>query len=422
MTDDQPAPPLYTPASGVRLPRMARVRQRFDTMRVTDIRGEIARGFAAYATDTIKPGMRVAITVGSRGIANIAAITAAVVAETHARGAEPFVVAAMGSHGGASAEGQRAVLAGYGVTEETVGCPIVSSMETVTLGETETGFTVYVDRAAYDSAGIILLNRVKPHSILTGDKGSGLMKMAGIGLGKRDGADSIHRKGVTEHLLPAARLVLARAPIVLGVAIVENSLDQTWKIETVPVPDIPAADVRLLAEARALLPTIPFDPLDVLIVERIGKNISGAGMDPNVVGMHRRAGGVPTREIRRIVALDLSEESHGNASGVGMADIVTARLRDKIDWHATYTNALTSDFLAGVKLPIACPTERAAIELALYPFDPEEARVVRVADTARLENMWVSEALLPALAHYPLIEQMSDLEEMVLETSRVRWP
>jgi len=415
MTNTQPTPPLYTPAPGVRLPHMARVRQRFDTARVTDIRAAIARGFAEHARDAIKPGMRVAITGGSRGIANIAAITAAVVAETRALGAEPFVVAAMGSHGGATAEGQRAVLTGYGVTEETAGCPIVSSMETVTVGETETGFTVYVDRAAYESDGIILLNRVKPHSILTGDQGSGLMKMAGIGLGKRDGADSIHRKGVTAHLLPAARLVLARAPVALGVAIVENSLDQTWKIETVPVPDIPAADVRLLAEARALLPTIPFDPLDVLIVERIGKNYSGTGLDPNVIGMHRRIGGAPEREIRRIVALDLSDESHGNANGVGMADIVTARLRDKIDWHATYTNALTADFLPGVKLPIACATERAAMELALYPFDPEDARVVRVADTAHLEEMWVSAALLPTLARYPLVEQVSELEDMIFE-------
>jgi len=153
----------------------------------------------------------------------------------------------------------------------------------------------------------------------------------------------------------------------------------------------------------------------VLIVERIGKNYSGTGLDPNVIGMHRRIGGAPEREIRRIVALDLSDESHGNANGVGMADIVTARLRDKIDWHATYTNALTADFLPGVKLPIACATERAAMELALYPFDPEDARVVRVADTAHLEEMWVSAALLPTLARYPLVEQVSELEDMIFE-------
>ena len=411
MTERQ-GPPLYTPTPGPGLPRLARVRQRFDTSHITDIRAAVARGFAAHAHAVVTPGMRVAITAGSRGIANIAELTAAVVAETRARGAEPFVVAAMGSHGGATAEGQRDVLTGYGITAEAVGCPIVSAMETVALGRTETGFTVYLDKAAYESDGIILLNRVKPHSLLTGDKGSGLMKMAGIGLGKREGADSIHRQGVTEHLLPAARLVLARAPIALGVAVVENSLDQTWKIEVVPKGEIPAADARLLAEARGLLPNIPFDPIDVLIVDRIGKDISGAGLDPNVVGMHRRIGGPPEREIRRIVALDLSEASHGNATGVGMADIITARLREGIDWHATYTNALTSDFLSGVKLPIACPTARAAVELALYPFDPEEARVVRVTDTAHVEHLWVSAALLPTLGHYPRVEQASELQDM----------
>src|SRR5579875_2376544 len=173
MTDHQQAPPLYTPSQEVQLPRLARVRQRFDTSHISDLRAEVARGFAAQARGAITPGMRVAITAGSRGIANIAEITAAVVAETRDLGAEPFVVAAMGSHGGATAEGQRAVLAGYGIVEETVGCPIVSSMDTVALGETETGFAVYVDKAAHEADGIILLNRVKPHSILTGEQGSG---------------------------------------------------------------------------------------------------------------------------------------------------------------------------------------------------------------------------------------------------------
>jgi len=412
MAEQKHYSPLHRPVPGAVIPRMARVRQRFDTTHIEDIGGAVARGFAAHARGAIGPGMRVAVTAGSRGIAHIAAITAAVVAETRALGAEPFVVAAMGSHGGATAEGQRDVLAGYGITEGAVGCPIVSSMETIALGQTETGFTVYLDRTAHESDAIILLNRVKPHSILTGDKGSGLMKMAGIGLGKRAGADSIHRKGVAEHLLPAARLVLARAPVALGVAIVENSLDQTWKIEVVPKGAIPAADARLLAEARALLPNIPFDPIDALIVDRIGKDISGTGLDPNVIGMHRRIGGAPEREIRRIVALDLSEASHGNANGVGMADIITARLRDGIDWHATYTNALTADFLSGVKLPIACPTAREAVALALYPFEPAEARVVRVSDTAHLEHMWVSEALLPTLDRYPLVEQAGELQDM----------
>jgi hypothetical protein len=409
-----PAPPLYIPPGGAQLPRLARVRQRFDTSRVADIRAALAPQFARHARYAIAPGMRVAITAGSRGIADIDRITAAVAEEVRRLGAEPFVVAAMGSHGGATAAGQREVLASYGIAEERVGCPIVAEIDTVRLGATDDGIAVYVDRAAYEADAIILLNRVKPHTLLTGELGSGLMKMAGIGLGNPIGADSIHRLGLARHLLPVARMVLERAPVRLGVAIVENSLDQAWKIEVVPAAEIEAADRRLLAEARALLPNIPFDPIDLLIVDTIGKNISGTCMDPNVIGMHRRIGGPPQRAIERIVALDLSDESHGNASGVGMADIITERLRARIDWHATYTNALTAGFLAGVKLPVACPTARAAVELAARAFDAETIRAVRIVDTAHLEHMWVSPALLAELDRYPALTPDGDLAEMVL--------
>lgn len=409
-------PPLDLPVDQSQLPPLALVRQRLDAAHLANVEGAIAQGFQRCGQG-IHPGMRIAITAGSRGIANIAEITRAVVDETRARGAEPFVVAAMGSHGGATAEGQRAVLAGYGITEEKVGAPIVSSMETACLGTTALGFPVFIDRAAYESNGIILVNRVKPHSILTGNLGSGLLKMAGIGLGKQVGADSIHRKGVARNLLPAARLVLERAPILLGVAIVENALDEPWKIEVMPKAEIEEADRRLLGEARALLPTIPFDPIDVLIVDRIGKNFSGAGMDPNVIGMHRRLGGPAEREIQRIVALDLSPESHGNAIGVGMADIITECLQEKIDWRATYTNALTSDFLAGVKLPVAARTAREAVVLAMRPFDLETVRMVRITDTAHLEEMWVSSTLLADLDRYPNVEQISRLEGFRLPPS-----
>jgi hypothetical protein len=396
------------------------VRQRFDTHRVADIRAALAPQFARHAQDVIAPGMRVAITAGSRGIADIDRITAAVVEEVRRLQAEPFVVSAMGSHGGATAAGQREVLASYGITEERVGCPVVAEIDTVRLGQTADGIAVHVDRAAFEADAIILLNRVKPHTLLTGELGSGLMKIAGIGLGNPVGADSIHRLGLARHLLPVARMVLHRAPVRLGVAIVENSLDQTWKIEVVPAAEIEAADRRLLTEARALLPNIPFDPIDVLIVGAIGKNISGTGMDPNVIGMHRRIGGPPQRAIERIVALDLSDESHGNANGVGMADLITERLRAKIDWHATYTNALTAGFLAGAKLPVACPTARAAVELAARAFETETIRVVRIADTAHLEHMWVSPALLAELDRYPALEQAGDLEEMSFDDEAAR--
>ena len=388
------------------IPTILPVRQQFDENAIADVRIPITHGFAQYG-DVIKAGMRVAITAGSRGITRMPEIIGAVVEEVRQRGGEPFVVAAMGSHGGATSNGQRDVLHEYGITETTLGCQISSSMETICIGETTDQVAVYVDRAAYEADAIILLNRVKPHSILTGNLGSGLMKMAGIGLGKRDGADSIHTRGLAEHLIPVARVVLEQAPVQLGVAIVENALHQPWKIVVVPTAAIEETDQALLAEARAILPNIPFDPIDVLVVDQMGKNFSGTGMDPNVIGMHRRIGGAPERHIRRIVALNLSPESHGNANGVGMADIITQTLHDKIDWHATYTNALTADFLSGVKIPYTCDTVAEAIALACKPFAPETIRAVRISDTTHLQQFWVSQALWQETDHFPLLEQDS---------------
>jgi hypothetical protein len=399
---------VYTPDITGPLPALAHVRQRFDTTAIGDVAAAVVQEMRRYAQDIIRPGMHVAITAGSRGIANIPDILATVVQEVRRLEGHPFIVAAMGSHGGATSDGQRIVLQGYGITEEQVGCPIVCDMDTVCLGHTDAGVAVHCDRTACEADAIILVNRVKPHSILTGDLGSGLVKMAGIGLGNAIGADAIHSLDIEQHLLPVARMVLAHAPVKLGIAIVENSYDQTWKIEGVPVTDIEAVDRRLLAEARALLPIIPFDPIDVLIINMIGKNFSGTGMDPNVIGMHRRIGGPAQRQIRRIVAFDLSPESHGNAHGVGMADIITQKLRDKIDWHTTYTNGLTSDFLGGGKLPLACATPQEAVMLALRPFPAEHARVVRIRDTAHLEDMWVSAAILDELPNLPHVEQVGD--------------
>jgi hypothetical protein len=405
----------YQPDISGALPALAHVQQHFDTAAIDDVGAAVAQEMRRYAQNIICPGMHVAITAGSRGIANISDILATIVQEVRRLEGHPFIVAAMGSHGGATSAGQRAVLQSYGISEEQVGCPVVCAMDTVCLGHTDAGVAVSCDRAAYEADAIILVNRVKPHSILTGELGSGLIKMAGIGLGNATGADAIHSLGIEQHLLPVARMVLARAPIKLGIAIVENSYDQTWKIEGVPVADVEAADQRLLAEARALLPTIPFDPIDVLIINMIGKNFSGTGMDPNVIGMHRRIGGPAQRQIHRIVALDLSAESHGNAHGVGMADIISRTLRDKIDWHTTYTNGLTSNFLGGGKLPLTCATRQDAVMLALKPFPAEQARVVRVRNTAHLENMWVSAAILNELPHLPHVEQVGSLSVPTFE-------
>ncbi|MBI2877604.1 MAG: hypothetical protein HYY20_12055 [Candidatus Tectomicrobia bacterium] len=389
----------------VLLPRYAPVRQIFVDDALPDLRAAVHQAFERVAGRcAIRPGKRIAVTAGSRGIDRIAEITRAVVDELKAWGAGPFIVPAMGSHGGATAAGQLAVLQGYGITEEAMGCPIRASMEAVPLGTTAQGYTLYCDHYAWESDGIVLLNRVKPHSILVGEVGSGLMKMLAIGLGKQVGADAIHVRGLQENFLPAARLALQQAPVVLGVALVENAYHRTARVEAVLPEEIEEADLRLLRLARSYLPTLPFDPLDVLIVRQMGKEISGAGLDPHVVGMHRRLGGQPAQEIRRIVVLDLTAGTHGNAIGVGMADLITERLKGKIDPEATAINALTSDFLWGIKLPLALPTDFEAIALALRPFSPQQARSVLIQDTAHLDQISVSEALLEEARGNPRLE------------------
>ncbi len=351
----------------------------------------------------IAPGGRIAICVGSRGIAGIDKLAKTVVEEVKARGAKPVIVPAMGSHGGATPEGQAQVLQGYGITQETMGCPILSSMEVVDLGTTDSGCPIYMDKTAYKSQGIVLMNRVKPHSILTGEVGSGLTKMLSLGLGKAKGAEVIHRRGLEENMVGAARVLEAKAPVLFGIAIVENSYDRSAHIEIVAPEEFEEADRRLLRLARSYLPGIPFDPLDVLVVRWIGKDISGAGMDPNVIGMHRRIGGAPRREIKHIIALDLTHESHGNAIGVGMADIITQRLKDKIDYAATYTNAINSDFLWGIKVPIALASDAEALELGCRLFDPLKARAILIRDTAHLEVLYLSEGLLEEARRNPRI-------------------
>jgi hypothetical protein len=373
------------------------VRQHLEARRVDDVAAAVAQALdEAGAGERIAPGMAIAITAGSRGIDKIVEILAAVAAGVRRCGGLPFVTAAMGSHGGATAAGQSEVLRGYGITAESIGCEIRSSMEVVALGNAPGGAEVFCDRNAFCADGIIVVGRVKPHSILTGELGSGLLKMTAIGLGNRRGADAIHSAGVQAHLVPCALHVIERAPILLGIALVENPRDELAAVRGALPAQFAALDRELLAQVRATLPALPFDPLDVLIVDAIGKNISGAGMDPNVIGMWRRNGGAPDRRIDRIVALDLTPESHGNATGVGMADIITRRLQAKIDYDATYMNAVTSNFLAGAKVPLTVATAREAIELACRPFDPRSLRCVRIRDTAHLEYLVISHALLDA--------------------------
>ncbi|MHB1131736.1 MAG: nickel pincer cofactor-dependent isomerase, group 22 [Chloroflexota bacterium] len=377
------------------LPKMARVKQMFDVSFIEDVPGEVHRQLAAFGlSQRVKPGQRIAITAGSRGIANMAQIITTVASELKAVGAQPFVVPAMGSHGGATAEGQREMLAGYGIVEERIGCPILSSMETVEIGNTPQGVPVWLDRNAWEADGILVVGRVKAHTAFKAPNESGLMKMMAIGLGKRQGADTYHRHDLGSTVLAAGRVTVTKAKVIGGLGIVENSRDQTWRLRAAPPEQMEEVDRQLLVEANRLMPRVPFNYLDVLVVDEMGKNISGTGMDLNVIGMWRRLGGEQKPFYKYIVALDLTEESHGNALGIGMADLTTRRLVNKINFQAMYTNVTTTNFFTTGKVPVTLESDREALELAFKTFKADETRAVRIKSTMDLEHILVSEALL----------------------------
>jgi Lactate racemase N-terminal domain len=403
----------------VPLPRIAPVRQRFAAPGLRDLRaavqGELARPGVG---ETVRPGMRIALTVGSRGVARIAEITAAVVAELAARGAAPFLVPAMGSHGGATAAGQVELLARLGVTEESAGCPIRSSMEVVEVGRLPNGLAVLVDRHAHEADGIVVVNRVKPHTSFRGASESGLVKMIAIGLGKQKGADSCHALGfahMAEHIVAMAEVALARERILFGVGVVENARDEPMTLAAMPARDIVARDRELLALARANMPRIPFDPMDVLVVDRMGKEYSGTGMDPNIIGRYTTpyASGGP--RIEKLAVLDLTEKTHGNGLGVGLADFTTRRLVDRLDREAMYANALTSTVVVPVRIPATLDTEREAIQAAVKTCgarDRERVRLVRVRNTLHLGDLWISEALLGEAGANPDLTVLGEPQPM----------
>jgi hypothetical protein len=394
----------------VPLPRVAPVRQRFPAAEVADVAAAVREELKRPGVgDRVRPGMRVAVAVGSRGISAIDRIVAAVVAGLRERGAAPFLVPAMGSHGGATAEGQVRVLSELGVTEASAGCPIRSSMEVVEIGRLDNGLPVYADRHAHEADGVVVVNRVKPHTSFRGPSESGLVKMLTIGLGKQKGADSCHAwgmAGMAENLVAMAEISLARVRVLFGVATVENAYDRPAKLVAVPAPEIVRRDRELLVEAWANMPRILLDPLDVLVVDRIGKEFSGVGMDPNIIGRYTTTllSGGPS--IARIAVLDLSDATHGNANGVGLADLVTRRLVDRIDHASTYVNALTSRVPPSVRIPLTVESDRLAIQAAVKTCgakDLSRVRLARIPNTLHLGEIWISEALLDEARANPAI-------------------
>jgi hypothetical protein len=387
---------------------MFRVRQSFASPRLADIPDGVQSALGS-ARLPIKRGDTIAVGAGSRGIANIAVIVKTAVDWLKELGARPFVFPAMGSHGGATAEGQRDVLAHYGITEAAMGCVIRATMDVVQVGEA-LGLPVWLDRIASEADWIGLVNRVKPHTDFKGSIESGLFKMMTIGLGKYKGATQYHRANVThgyETVITAVgREMLDKARIGFGLGIVENGYDETARIEAFNAADLEAGERRLLKDAREWMARLPFSPIDVLVVEQIGKNISGAGMDTNVIGRpsnpHEPFPADP--KILWIVALDLTEESGGNATGIGNADFTTRRLLEKVDWKPTAINCLTACAPNGAKLPLVFDSDREAVDNALNCIGltkPAQARVIRIKNTLMLGEIECSEAFLPEIARRP---------------------
>lgn len=403
------------------LPRMIKVQQKFHAPEIQDVAGAVHRAIQeAGVLSRISAGNRVAIAVGSRGVADIAILAREVVNAVISVGGKPFIVPAMGSHGGATADGQIDVLAQLGVTEDSIGAPILSSMDVVEVGRLPNGLPIYTDKYAYEADKVIVINRIKPHTAFRGPVESGLMKMITIGLGKQKGAEAAHAysfKYMAEHVPEMAKLVLSKVPLIFGLGTIENAYDRPAKIIAVPAEKLAEVEPQLLLEAKTLMPKILFDPIDVLVVDEIGKDISGDGMDPNITGRYATpyASGGP--EVARIVVLGLTDKTHGNANGLGLADMTTKRAFEAIEWEKGYANALTSTVIGVVKVPMILDTEELAIKAAIKTcnaFELDKVRLVRIYNTLHIKEIWISESLLPEALEKEDIEILSQPEPLVM--------
>lgn len=408
------------------LPRMVRVRQTFDNTVVQDVPGEIRGQLGNGFPHGIHKGMRIAITCGSRGIANLPVIMRAIVEFCKEQGAEPFLIPAMGSHGGATAEGQRAVLTALGVTEETCGCPIYSSMETQVIAQTPEGYPVQIEKNAAQADGIIVVNRIKPHPVFVAPYESGLMKMMTIGLGKQKQAEYVHQMGFDQfhRLIPLfGNAILDHANILFGLAIIENAYDQTNRIVALTPDGIRKEEPGLLLDAKAKMPRLLPGSADVLVVDRMGKDISGDGMDPNITGRFcQYYTGKPNFTAKRVVVLDLTDATRGNFIGIEAADVTTQRVLDKADTDETYPNSLTS--CGNQHMPMHMKNDKAAIQCAVKistGIDLNNLRIIRIPDTLHVIDIMVSESMLPELAGRSDIQVVSEPEEWPFDAAGNLW-
>jgi hypothetical protein len=405
------------------IPRVITIRQKFDRPVLADVeQAFLERLRSSRVLDTVRPGMRIAVGVGSRGISNQPLILQVLVRELKAAGAEPFIFPAMGSHGGATAEGQQNLLARMGVTERAMGAPIRASMDVVAMGTAENGLTAWFDAYAAAADGIVLVNRVKPHVSFRGQYESGLMKMIAIGLGKQMGAEACHQLGMermVDNIVAIGRKAIATGQILFGIALVENAYHETCRVEAIPARQIEEREVALQADAKRLEPRILFDRLDVLIIDEIGKNISGTGFDNNVVGRyhlpHMKSEGP---FIARMAALDITEASHGNGNGLGIVDFTTERAFRKFSFEETYPNSLTSTVPTSVKIPMVLKNDCLAIQAAIKTCniaDFRNVRLGRIKNTLEVHRMEVSENLILEARANPRMEILSEPCDLVFD-------
>jgi hypothetical protein len=403
----------------IELPRFLKIKQHFNTQKVEDIHAEVRAKMEPYLQKLA--GKRIAVGVGSRGIANIALIAKTVVDTLKDAGAFPFIIPAMGSHGGATPEGQAEMLAGFGISEEAMGVPIDASMDVEPIGELESGFPIYVCKSALEADGIVIIPRIKPHTAFRGPIESGALKMLCIGLGKQIGADSLHMQGFARfhEVIPKAGCMVAeKTKVLFAVSVIENAFDDTYKVEVLPKVDMISMEREkaLLEEAQNIMANIPFSKFDVLVIEEIGKNISGDGQDPNVTGLFfgKHMSGGP--EFKKSVIFDVTEESHGNSLGVGMADVTTRKLFDKTNFVYMYMNAFTSTEVATVKMPMVAATSEDALRMAVKMCNgvkPFEHKIVWIKNTLELSEIIISEPLLSVAQSLPNIEVLSDPSDLI---------
>ncbi|WP_117170724.1 lactate racemase domain-containing protein [Paraliobacillus sediminis] len=405
------------------IPQVASVKQTFANEQIDDLSEELRNRLdQEEIIEQIKPGMEIAVAVGSRGLDRLVALTKETIAFLQSLGAKPFIVPSMGSHGGATAEGQKAVLEHLGITKESVNAEIRSSMEVIEVGKLPNGLPVYVDKLAAEADGIVVINRVKPHTAFRGPVESGIMKMISIGLGKQKGAEACHQLGfkyMAEHVPAMAKLTLASMPILFAVATVENAFDKITRVEVWKPEEIEEKEADMQKLSKQLLPKLFFEKIDVLVIDQIGKNISGDGMDPNITGRYPTPYAYGGPEVTKMVVLDLTKQTEGNANGVGTADFTTQKLVDKMDRDTTYANGLTSTVVGPTNISTTLPNDKQAIQAAIKTcniLDFTKVRLVRIKNTLDIGTIEVSAALLNEVDQHDNLEQLTDLQDMKFTT------